>query len=169
MLPLHVVHITAVDYIANHCMSVLHIISDYSAYDSAHQCYRLHAMTAGSTRGTVEVCIKDVKPPGATAPYASPEVLRSLKLQFEGAEDDEEGVMVNGCLADMWSYACILYEMLTGEMPFLPEDDEDLTCVEAPSEVPTRLVDQWLLYDAIAEAQRDWVSVASPSLNRSAG
>lgn len=55
--------------------------------------------------GVIDKSIKDVKPPGATAPYASPEVLRSLKLQFEGSEDDEEGVMVNGCIADMWSFA----------------------------------------------------------------
>ena len=55
-------------------------------------------MTVGSRPVVVNVSIKVVKPTGATAPCASPEVLRSLMLQFEGAKDDEEGVMINGAL-----------------------------------------------------------------------
>ena len=104
--------------------------------------------------------IKDVKPTGATAPYASPEVLRSLMLQFEGAKDDEEGVMIVGCLADMWSLGCIMYEMLTGDKPFLPEDDSFLSR-KAPSNVRRIFHSQWLMFDAFAEAQRDWVGSSS--------
>ncbi|KAL3140351.1 Death-associated protein kinase 2 [Trebouxia sp. C0009 RCD-2024] len=104
----------------------------------------------------VDTSIKDVKPIGTTAPYASPEVLRSLKLQFEGAKDDEEGVMINGCVADMWACACILYQMLTGVKPFLPEETEASTR-QAPPGVPAHLQQQWLIYDAVAEAQRKWL------------
>ncbi|KAL3140338.1 hypothetical protein ABBQ38_004602 [Trebouxia sp. C0009 RCD-2024] len=112
----------------------------------------------------VDVNIKDVKPIGTTAPYASPEVLRSLKLQFEGAKDDEEGVMINGCVADMWACACILYQMLTGVKPFLPEETEASTR-QAPPGVPARLQQQWLIYDAVAEAQRKWVGFHSLAIS----
>ena len=123
-------------------------------------------MTAGPELLLVDASIKDVKPAGATPPYASPEVLRSLKLQFEGAKDDEEGVMINGCLADMWACGCILYEMLTGEKPFLPDSIDSTR--QAPPGVPACLKNQWLLYDALAEVQRTWVrfhSCTIPCLN----
>lgn len=96
-----------------------------------------------------------MKPPGATAPDASPPVLRSLKLQFEGAQDAEEGVMVNGCIAEMWSFACILYEMLTGEKPFMVEDEEAIFRRQAPDDAFGCLRQQWLVYDAFAMAQRN--------------
>lgn len=70
------------------------------------------AVTIGASFQDIDVSINDVKPPGATCPYASMEQLRSLQLQFEGAEDDAKGVLINGCLADTWSCGCILYEML---------------------------------------------------------
>ena len=73
--------------------------------------------------------------------------------------------MVNGCLADMWSFACILYEMLTGEKLFELEDEEALFTWQAPPEVANCLRKQWLLYDAVAEAQRDWVSYSLTPLH----
>lgn len=110
----------------------------------------------------IDVSIKDVNPRGATPWYASPEVLRSLKLKAEGARDDEEGVLVNGCLADRWSFACILFEMLTGEKLFEPEEEEGLIPPQAPPQVPEFRQQQWLLYDAIAQAQSDWVGCSPP-------
>ncbi len=83
---------------------------------------------------TADPDTRDVKPDGATAPYAAPEVLRSLQLQFEGATPDHPGVLINGPSADWWTTGVVLYELLTGELPF----EEDDVCVprEAPREVP---------------------------------
>ena len=117
---------------------------------------RLLFSAAGSKRPKLDRSIKDVKPPGATAPYASPEVLYSLLMQFEGEADEEDGIMVNGSIADMWSAACILYEMLTGEKPFLPKG---LPNVLPPDCVPDSLKEQWLVYHAYEEAQLSWVCI----------
>ncbi|KAL0055633.1 hypothetical protein WJX82_002653 [Trebouxia sp. C0006] len=78
----------------------------------------------------VGVRTKDVKPTGATTSYTAPELLRSLQRQWEGAEDDEDFVMINGPAADIWSFACVCYEMLTGDLPFLP-DQTPATCAPA--------------------------------------
>ena len=48
-------------------------------------------MAAGPDLCVIDASIRDVKPPGATAPYASPEVLESLKMQFEGQQMTRRG------------------------------------------------------------------------------
>ena len=114
-------------------------------------------VTAGPVCGTIDRSIKDVKPPDATCAYACPEQLRSLQFQFEGAEDDEDGVMINGCLADMWSFACVLYQLLTGVLPFWPDVPSE---VQPPSSVSCHSREQWLLYETFANLQDEWVSAS---------
>ena len=111
-------------------------------------------MQTGAIKNQVDIRIQDVKPPGTTACYASPEVLRSLRLQFMGAANTEDGVLVSGCVADMWSFGCLMYEMLTGTKPFIPVEAPKWA---APDCVAAEYREQWLIYDAYAGVQQDWV------------
>ncbi len=137
----------------------------YSCFVSEPACTVLHSTTqvrsvgrgpsAGTTGGSVDVNSRDVKPPGATTPYAPPEQLRSLQFQFEGAADDEDCILINGPAADSWSYGCVCYQMLTGHLPFLPDH---APAESAPEHVPEEVKCMWEEYESMLEAHQEWVS-----------
>ena len=102
----------------------------------------------------VDIRTKDVKPAGATTPYASPELLYSIQRQWEGDEDDEEGVMINGPAADIWSFGCVCYQMLTGDLPFLADHK---SAISAPDVLAEELHPAWEEYEAMIESHRFWV------------
>ncbi len=58
-------------------------------------------------------------PQGATTAYAAPEVLYSLRLQFDPQvrrDQVQEYLWINGASADWWSLGIVLFELLTGEL-----------------------------------------------------
>ena len=97
----------------------------------------------------------DVIPQGATAASAAPELLLSLQCQFEG-RDISAGVPINGPSADWWAVGCVLFEILTGELPFKSKDCP--AAVEAPQTVPVESRPQWEVYESMLQAQQTWVS-----------
>ena len=98
----------------------------------------------------------DVLPQGATAPYAAPELLRALQLQFEGA-DEAEGMLVNGPSADWWATGVVLFELLTGELPFNGKGGP--APVKVPEAVASQCSAHWEEYACMLSAQESWVSL----------
>ena len=103
--------------------------------------------------------VRDVEPDGATTAYASPEQLLSLQLQYADSGDEEEDLLINGPLSDMFSAGVVLFELLTGELPFEPtEEQEEETEGLAPESVPEEYKETWEEYEAMRRLHNDWVS-----------
>ncbi len=92
-----------------------------------------------------------VNPQGATPAYAAPELLRSLQLQCEEGGVADPGLLVNGPSADWWAVGIVLFELLTGELPFRGK--------AAPECLDSHCKKQWEDYEDMLQAHQSWVSM----------
>ncbi|KAL0045200.1 hypothetical protein WJX82_000449 [Trebouxia sp. C0006] len=99
-----------------------------------------------------DVTVLDVNPQGATPAYAAPELLRSLQLHCEEFDVTEPGLLINGPSADWWAVGIVLFELLTGELPFPGK-----AAAKAPEYINSLCKEQWEDYEGVLQAHQSWV------------
>ena len=103
---------------------------------------------------SADVTTLDVNPDGATPAYAAPELLRSLQLHCQGAGPADPGLLINGSSADWWAVGIVLFELLTGELPF-----HGKAATKAPEHIVSHCKEQWEDYEGVLQAHQSWVSL----------
>ena len=98
---------------------------------------------------SADVTLLDVNPHGAKPAYAAPELLRSLQLQCQGAGPAHPGLLINGPSADWWAVGVVLFELLTGEMPFRGK-----AATKAPECIVSHCKKQWEDYEDVLQGHQ---------------
>ena len=101
--------------------------------------------------------MQDTNPHGCSMHFAPSEQIRSYQLYMEGYEDHPE-MMINGPAADQWASGVVIFQLLTGDLPFIPGKTKPLP------EAPRHLVEEndrhdWQLYEHMRYLHCQWVSI----------
>lgn len=97
---------------------------------------------------------RDVTPKGMTPEYAATEVLTSVMSQLR--KDRCQLKMIDGPPADVFSAGIVLYQMLTGCVPFSTYN-MDLSKIPVPKEVSQKAREQWQMAAAVLQLHTSWV------------
>ena len=99
--------------------------------------------------------VRDILPRGATVDFAAPEVLQSVN-DYCAMLPPEHRLQVEGAKADMYSAGVLLYQMLTGVLPF-EAGDMNMSDIKVPNSVPESLTRLFTLTTAMLALQSSWV------------
>lgn len=105
----------------------------------------------------------DTDPRGCSVYFAPSEQIRSYQLNLEGYDMHPE-TMINRAAADFWAAGVVMFQLLTGELPFLFETVASLP--EAPESVEDDDRLKWQRREIMRDLHRQWVSICNFPMQR---
>ena len=102
--------------------------------------------------------VLNTNPYGCSIYFSPSEQLRSYQLFQEGYDTHPE-MMINGPAADFWAAGVVLFQLLTGELPFMYETVALLPKAPESVEEDSRL--KWQQYETMRELHHQWVIICT--------
>ena len=99
--------------------------------------------------------VRDTNPRGCSMLFAPSEQIRSYQLYMLGCDDHPE-TKINGPAADQWASGVVMFQLLTGDLPFIPGKTKPLPL--APKQLDEDDQHDWQLYEDMRYLHRQWVS-----------
>ena len=114
--------------------------------------------------------VRDTDPVGCNCLFSPAEQLRSYQLRLEGhrSRDTHSDIKINGPAADFWASGVVLFELLTGDLPFVLVSKTKRLLMSlvgkkvlpmAPPTVHLEDQQQWQELEAMRLLHHQWVSM----------